>query len=50
MPFEPIIRKLLYKVDIQEGPIYNTGTSTPYSVITWMGKEQKKNGYMYMYN
>ena len=30
--------------------LYSTGNSTQYSVITYMGKESEKNGYVYMYN
>ena len=30
--------------------LYSTGNSIQYSVMTYMGKESKKNGYMYMYN
>ena len=30
--------------------LYSTGNSILYSVITYMGKDLKKNGYMYMYN
>ena len=29
--------------------LYNTGNYTQYSVITYMGKNLKKNGYMYIY-
>ena len=28
----------------------STGDSTQYSVMTYMGKESKKSGSMYMYN
>ena len=30
-------------------PVYSTGKSTQYSLITYMEKNLKKNGYMYMY-
>ena len=30
--------------------LYSTGNSILYSVITYIGKDLKKNGYMYMYN
>lgn len=32
----------LYKIDKQQGPMYGTGSSTQYSVITYMGKELEK--------
>ena len=30
--------------------LYSTRDSAPCSLITYMGKEFKKNGYMYVYN
>ena len=30
--------------------LYSTGYSTQYSVITYVGKNLEKNGYVYMYN
>ena len=30
--------------------LYSPGNSSQYSVITYMGKESKKSGCMYMYN
>ena len=30
--------------------LYSTGNSTQYYVVTHMGKEYEKSGYMYMYN
>ena len=30
-------------------PVYSTRKSTQYSLITYMEKNLKKNGYMYMY-
>ena len=30
--------------------LYSTGKSTQYSVMTYMGKNLKKSGYVYMYN
>ena len=43
------IHTTIYEIDNQQGPIYSTGNSTQYSVITYMGKESEKNGQMYMY-
>ena len=30
--------------------LYSTGNSAQHSVMTYMGEESKKEGYMYMYN
>ena len=35
----------MYKIDNQQGPIYNTGNYTEYYVITYKGKESKKYVY-----
>ena len=32
----------------QQGPLYSTGKSTQYSVVTYMGKESEKE-YIYIY-
>ena len=32
----------IHKIDNQQGLLYTTGNSTQYSVITYMGKESKK--------
>ena len=34
---------------INKDLLYNTGNYTQYSVITYMGKDSKKNRYMYMH-
>ena len=34
----------IHKIGNQQGPVYSTGNSTQYSVITYMGKESGKNG------
>ena len=39
------IKQMTYK-DL----LYNTRNSTKWSIITFMEKESKKSGYMYMYN
>ena len=36
----------VYKVDNKDLP-YSTGTSTQYSVMSFMGKESKKSGHRY---
>ena len=38
------------KQTINKDLLYSTGNSTQYSVITYMGKNLKKNRYMNMYN
>ena len=40
---------IVYGIDGQWGPA-STENSIQYSVITYMGKESEKNGYVYMYN
>ena len=33
----------MYKIDVHQGPtVYNTGSSTQYSPIIYMGKESEK--------
>ena len=32
----------VYKIDTQRGYLYSAGNSTPYSLITYMGKESEK--------
>ena len=45
------IYTLLYiKLITNKDLLYSTGNSTQYSVMAYMGKQSKKNGYMYMYN
>ena len=45
------IHTLLYvRYIINKDLLYNTGSYTQYSGITYMRKESKKNEYMYMYN
>ena len=34
---------------INKDLLHSTGNSTKYSIITYMEKNLKKNGYMYMY-
>ena len=38
----------IYKTDNQQGPLYSTGNSTQYSVITYMRKESVKE-WIYVY-
>ena len=35
---------------MNKGLLYSTGNSILYSIITYMRKDLKKNGYMYMHN
>ena len=45
------IYTLLYRKQItNKDLLYSTGNSTQYSVMTYMEKNLKKSGYMYMYN
>ena len=44
------IHTSIYKIDNQHGPTVNTGNSIQNSVMTYMGKEPKKSGYVDMYN
>ena len=41
---------IVYGMDGQQGPAVCTGNSTQYSVITYMEKNLKKNGYIDVYN
>ena len=41
---------IVYGMDGQQGPAVCTGNSTHYSVITYMEKNLKKNGYIDVYN
>ena len=38
----------IYRVDNKD-LLYSIGNSAQYSVMTYMGKESLKNGYMYIY-
>ena len=35
------VHTTMYKIDNQPRPMYNTGNSTQYSVITYIGKESE---------
>ena len=45
-----IYTPLYIKYVINKDVLYSTGNSTQYSVITYMGKEFEKNGYMYQHH
>ena len=42
------IHTTIYKIDNQQGPLYSPGNYIQYLVITYNGKESKKE-YIYMY-
>ena len=42
-------REISWRLHCQEGVPYCTENYSQYSVITYMGKELKKNGYIYIY-
>ena len=46
------ISALLYVIEMtRKSLLYSTGNSTQYSIMTYMGKESKKEWiYVYMYN
>ena len=41
---------LCIKQITNKGLLCSTGSSTQYSIMTYMGKESKKHEYMYIYN
>ena len=41
---------IVHGIDGQWISVYSTGSSNQYSVITYMGKNPKKNGYVYTCN